>query len=206
MDMEADRRYFRIVDHAGLNFRLINAEEYELVKLANRFTEVPSVDALSEIEQQIQIVYSRLKIKNPDVAELCKLLNRKIQRVVEYSDIGEGLKQLDTYPIRQVDLSACGIAIPTPEAIELGQRVEIELVLEPGRQHLRLLACVVGSEPSENPLENNDNSLTHIVRCDFTNTSENIQEFLIQYLVKRQATLIKASRGGNSSSTKLLKW
>ncbi|MCH7816067.1 MAG: PilZ domain-containing protein [Proteobacteria bacterium] len=206
MSSKKERSYFRIIDYVGLNYRRVEVKQYNALRLANQNAEVPSIDALAEIDQQMQMILNRLKIKNPDVAELVKLLNRKIQQILKHSHISEGLMKLDTYPQRRVDLSASGIAFPTSEFIPVDHLLELELVLQPGRQHLKLLAMVVTSEADTFSLNSGDDSLTHVVRTKFIDINDDIQEFLIQYVVKRQASIIRADRNENIPMSKQIRW
>ena len=193
-----DRKFFRIIDFIGLSYRPINEEEYKTLKLASRYSEVPSIDALSEVDQQIQMLLSKLRIKNPDVAELGKMLDKKIQLVLENSDLGEILLKRENIPQMQVDISACGIAFPALGPLDVGQFLELNLVLQSGKQHLILLGRVVASDTGADSLNNGNTRMSHVIRVEFLDISEQVQEFLIQYFVKRQGTLIKAGQDGGN--------
>ena len=195
-----NRRYFRIIDNIGLHYRKIDEEEYGSLKFASRHADVPSLDALSDINQQLQLVVEKLKIKYTDVAQLATLLNRKIDLVLENSNIGEGLAKLERIPQVQVDFSACGLAFPAKAALDPGQLLELDLALHGGKQHLKLLGKVVKTEPGIGELEVGVEGYTHLVRIEFIDTSEQVQEFLIQYVVKRQGILLKARRDSDSHS------
>lgn len=197
--IKEDRGYFRITDWVGFEYRVLDEAEYRRLRLASQYAEVPGLDELAEIDQQIQLVLDRIKIKSPDVADLGNLLNKKIQLLIQHSEIGESLVDLDKFDQTQVDISATGMAFPSGEAIATGEFLQVDLVLQSGRQHLSLLATVVGCDRDNESLGDGDPALTHVVRINFTDMSENISEFLIQYLVKRQGVLLKSQRQKNSS-------
>lgn len=201
-----ERRFFRIVDFIGLCYRLIDEAEYKRLKVASRYAEVPSLDALSAIDQQLQLLLNKLKIKNADTAHVVALLNRKIDLLLEHSDIGEGLTKRDNIPQMQVDMSACGVAFPSMGPLERGQLVELELVLQAGKQHLKLLGKVVASEVGAEALSEGDSTMTHTVRLEFIDVSDEIQEYLIQYVVKRQSALLKAGREDKPRAIDEMKW
>ncbi|MFK7862648.1 MAG: PilZ domain-containing protein [Pseudohongiellaceae bacterium] len=192
-----DRGYFRITDWIGFECRELDTNEYRRLSQVSRQADVPALDELAEIDKEIQLVLSRLEIKSPYVADLGKLLNKKIQLVLEHTDIASGLLDLDTFPQTKVDISATGMAFPFSKAISPGEHLHLDLVLQAGRQHLSLLAEVIGCERDNETLAEDDSTLTHVVRVNFCDMSENISEFLIQYLVKRQGALLKSERLGS---------
>ena len=131
-----------------------------------------------------------MRIQTPDIAELGNVLNRKIQYVVNHIDLGEELRKIAQYDLKQVDMSACGIAFYSDEKLAAGSWVDLELVLKPSNQYLKLLGRTISCEKS---------STTHtdgayLLRLDFDGITEDIQEYLIQYIVKRQGALLQASR------------
>ena len=188
------RRYFRIVDYIGVCYRLIDEAEYDTLKVASRYADVPSLDALSSLDRRIQLVLDRLKIQNKDVAELGKLLDRKLDILLKNSDLKRGISKLENIPKMQVDISATGMAFPAQGSMSEGQFLEMDLVLQAGAQHMRLLARVVKCESGTGELGGEDATYTHLIRTEFVDISDSIQEYLIQYVVKRQGALLKANR------------
>lgn len=189
-----DRGYFRITDWIGFESRVLDPAEYRRLSQVSQHADVPALDELAEIDKEIQLVLGKLEIKYPYAADLGRLLNKKIQLVLQHTDIAAGLVDLEVFPQTKVDMSATGMAFPSPKSIGVGQRVHLDLVLQAGRQHLSLLAQVVGCDLDNETLADDDPALTHVVRVNFCDMSENISEFLIQYLVKRQGALLKSKR------------
>ncbi len=189
-----ERGYFRIVDFIGLDYRVLEQAEFARLVAANKHAEVPPLDELAVLDQQIQLVIDRLKIRQPDAADLSDLLNKKIDLIVRHSNLASGLPDTNKFPQRQVDISATGVAFPAHCAVSPGQYLHLDLLLQSGRQHLKLLAKVIGCDNDASSLNDEDLSLTHIVRVTFVEMNEHISEFLIQYLVKRQGALLKSRR------------
>lgn len=189
-----DRGYFRITDWIGFESRVLDSDEYRRLSQVSQQADVPALDELAEIDREIQLVLGRLEIKSPYVADLGKLLDKKIQLVLQHTDIASGLLDLEVFPQTKVDISATGLAFPSCRAIGKGEFLHLDLVLQSGRQHLSLLAKVVGCELDNESLAEEDPALTHVVRVNFCDMSENVSEFLIQYLVKRQGVLLKSKR------------
>ncbi|NKB35147.1 MAG: hypothetical protein GKR91_18780 [Pseudomonadales bacterium] len=205
MTPKEDRRYFRIHDFLPLSFRKLDEEEYQLMKMASQYADVPSLDELSDIDQRIQMLVDKLMVKNSDMAELGLLLNKKIQIVIENSEFGNNLSQWENMSQLPVDMSACGIAFPSDETLDKEQKLELEMVLHSGKQRLKLLGRVIACEEGAEGLCK-DAGMTYTIRTEFLDISEQIQEFLIQYLVKRQGVLIKASRNDKPTPIDKMEW
>lgn len=192
--LKEGRGYFRITDWMGFEYKSLDDAQYRRLKQVSQYAEVPALDELAEIDQQLQLVLTRLEIKSPYAADLGRLLNKKIQLILQQSSIAKDMVDLDDFEQTQVDISATGMAFPSRKAIRAGETLQIDLVLQSGRQHLKLLAKVVSCELDNESLAEGDPTFTHLVRVTFSDMSENISEFLIQYLVKRQGALLKSER------------
>jgi NAD(P)-dependent dehydrogenase (short-subunit alcohol dehydrogenase family) len=201
-----DRRYFRIQDHIGVSYRVLTDAEYHSRKIASQYAEIPALDELSEIEQQLELLFEKVKIRTPEVAEMGKLLNQKLKILVNNSGIAEGLTHAEDIPEQLVDMSAVGMALGVNEAIDTGQYLEIRMVLQSGRQYLKLLARLVNCEEGYEVAEAYSGRFTHTARVEFINVSERIQEFLIQYVVKRQSAQIKAKRNPGLTPIDKMTW
>lgn len=200
------RRYFRIQDHIGVSYQVLTDAEYHSRKIASQYAEIPALDELSEIEQQLELLFEKIKIRTPEVAEMGKLLNQKLKILVNNSGIAEGLTHAEDIPEQLVDLSAVGMALGVNEAIEAGQYMEIHMVLQSGRQYLKLLSRLVSCEEGYGGEDSDKRRFTHTARVEFINVSERIQEFLIQYVVKRQSAQLKAKRNPGPTPIDKMSW
>ncbi len=206
MTSKEDRRYFRIQDLIGVSYRRLNEAEYHTRKIASQYAEIPALDELSAIEQQLELLFDKVKIRSPEVAEMGQLLNQKLKLLVDNSGIAEGLQSPDEIPQQVVDISACGMALGTTEVLEPGQYLEMHLVLQSGRQYLKLLAKLVVCEEGYEFSSHEESNFTHTARVEFIDVSERIQEFLIQYVVKRQGAQLKASRNPGLTPIDKISW
>lgn len=201
-----DRRYFRIQDHIGVSCRVLTDAEYHSHKIASQYAEVPALDELSEIDQQLELLFEKVKIRTPEVAEMGKLLNQKLKILVNNSGIAEGLTHAEDIPEQLVDMSAVGMALGVNEFIETGRYLEIHMVLQSGRQYLKLLARLVSCEEGYEGADADNGRFSHTARVEFNNVSERIQEFLIQYVVKRQSAQLKAKRNPGLTPIDKITW
>ncbi len=183
-----DRRYFRIIDEVGLSYQVLTQQALGLLQADNVYGQVPALDILSDMDNKIEMLLNRIKIKTPDVAILCRVFHDKIKYIVAHSSLGEQVQKIGQHEITEVDMSACGLAVTLHEKIERNTYIDLSLVLKPTNQYLRLLAKVIACEKAKSA--NGD----YLLRVDFENISENIQEVLIQHIVKRQGAQLQASR------------
>lgn len=210
MTNKEDRRYFRIQDLIGVSYRRLTEAEYHSLKVASQYAEVPALDELSEIEQQLELLFEKVKIRSAETAEMGRLLNQKLEILIDNSGIAEGIGNKDDIPQQLVDMSACGMALGTNEALLEDQYLQIRLVLQSGRQFLKLLARVVSSvegyDVTGDGTPEEQSEYSHTTRIEFVNVSERIQEFLIQYVVKRQSAQLKATRNPSPTPLEKINW
>lgn len=190
MSNNEDRRYFRIEDTLGLQYRIISEDEAKALKESGAFNDLPQLDLISELDNQIQLLASRVKIKSQEMAELAMVLNKKMDFILTQLNTYHAPHMSTQYELTPVDISACGLAFPCQEKLTKNTLLELSLILKPTNQLIKLLGRVVSSQKSPE----SQSSKPYIVRLDFDDISENIQEILIQHIVKRQGTLIKQMR------------
>lgn len=187
------RTYFRLTDQLGLRLTALSEKKYQSLQLSQQYASTPRLDRVSQMDFQIQMVLDKIGIKNPDVGELGKLLNQKLNYLMDHSDLGKVKREIEEIPVYEVDISASGLACNHAERLALESKLAIELVLPPKGQYLKLLARVVSCELLDDPAI----SRGYRLGVAFIDTSEAVKEYLIQHLVQRQGALIKAEREAN---------
>lgn len=184
------RRYFRVTDLIGLNYRLLDEGEREL---AIRAQPSSLKSLLAQMDEQISVALQSVKNVSADVHLLLDLFNQKINLAFGHGVAGQAADYEQAMKACQVNLSACGIAFPCHETMALNQHMLLEITLFPNNVKLQLLAAVIGCE--EHP-EATDNC-PYLVRADFTNISDADQELLVQHVIKRQGQQLKEQREGH---------
>jgi c-di-GMP-binding flagellar brake protein YcgR len=182
------RRYFRIDETLGVSYRTISDEEAE----AFSGREQGSVSAMSyaaNFDNRIQTLLDACRIQAPIAAELVDLVNKKLNFVIHQMDIDTDLMQKVAYTLKQVNVSACGMAFPTEEKFKEGQKLQLDILLNPGEFHIVALSEVVACRlPGEGEGDG------YFVRVNFTDIDNNDQELLIQHIVKGQSNQLKRQR------------
>ncbi len=180
------RRFFRINDNVGVNYRRLKESELNqhIEELANPGD---SLSIIADCNKQIESLMSQLAIKEPLMTQLVGVMNKKMNWVIQQLELETRLTQSLAHKIQEVNISACGMALTTEEPMESGAVLDLELMLLPGRYLLHCHGIVVDT------VAVNDGDGFH-TRVDFSGMCSEDQELLIQHIVKRQGALLKALR------------
>ncbi|HUH37807.1 MAG TPA: PilZ domain-containing protein [Spongiibacteraceae bacterium] len=179
--MQERRRFFRVTDSVGVALQPIGDAEAQA--LAERIQGgLAGLDYVSHFDNRIHALLDALKLQNPVAAELLDLLNKKLDCVIAQADIDvEQLRQV-AYNLREVNISACGVALACDPPLAVGQHLQMELVLNPSQAQLTVLGLVVASD---------SHAQGCFCRIDFVAISNADQELLIQHVVRRQSKVLK---------------
>ncbi len=184
--MSERRRYFRIDDTVGLNYKVIDATEARHLEQALKTGQRRSSDMVQlfhGLEVQVGLAVEELRSTAPQSAAVAELLNEKIN-ILGRLMIDARLKKQGGP--RGVNLSACGLAFDQDEAIDSGTLLELQLTLFPSYTFIVLIGEVVDCP------ENEDGSFN--VRLDYRYIRDEEQEALIHHMVQRQNQQLRDSR------------
>ena len=145
--MENQRRSFRLDVEIGFSYELLTDEAVEtgIVELRQR----PNKDAtlpgaVMEIDQALMLALAELRITAPKAAGVIELLNRKVDMLRVTQPWQEPLQDM---PLRQVNLSATGLAFEQDMAIAEGQGVLCNITLNSIAWSMQLYARTISSRP-----------------------------------------------------------
>ena len=188
---EERRRYFRIDDSMGVSYRCIGSEEAKA--FAKQSQKQGGVfDFAANFDNRIQTLLDACKIQAPIAAELIDLVNKKLNFVIAQMDVDSGFMRQIGFSPKSVNVSACGMAFANEEALEKGQLLQLEIMLQPSDLHLVVIAQVVDCVPLD--VDQVVGDLSCFVRLNFTEVNSHDQELLIQHVVKRQSEILKQKR------------
>ena len=139
---EERRRYFRIDDSMGIAYRLLGTEESKALTKESK-ERVGPIDYAANFDNRIHTLLDSCKVQSPIAAELLDLLNKKLNFMVAQMDIDTDLMKSVAYTMRQVNVSACGLAFDTEELLKPGQMLQLDIMLHPEELKLMALAKVV---------------------------------------------------------------
>ncbi len=184
---EERRRYFRIDDEIVLIFKEVgegvvpNPEKFENEEILDAFSLSSALDVLT---QESRVHLKKLERRQPDVAEIFKNLERKIDLIVQNLLVNE--TQPSDRATQAVNISAAGIAFDADNALEPGAVIQLKMILPPSLVALMAYGKVVYCNKNAN-----EDSFGHRIGVDFLSLREQDRELLIRYIVKRQIQQIK---------------
>ena len=188
---EERRRYFRIDDSMGISYELLGNEEAKVFALRSN-DHGGNFDYASHFDNRIQTLLESCKQQTPIAAELLELLNKKLNFVIQQMDVDAELMHKVAYTLRQVNVSACGIAFANEEMLKQGQLLKLDIILHPTELHVVAMANVVDCIRIFSEEPDDDNRC--FVRMNFTEINTNDQELLIQHMVKKQSEQLRVRR------------
>lgn len=181
--VDEKRRYFRINDSVGVAYRLIGGEEARVIEQDARSAR--SYNFAANFDNRIASLLEACRIQSPIAAELIDLVNKKLNFLISHLDLDADLMHQVAFKLRQVNISACGIAFAVDEALNPGQSLQLDIQLQPSGNTISALARVVACEPLENE---GDQSAGYFLRLNYDQIATEDQELLIQHIVKRQVS------------------
>ena len=192
LDSHQDRRqFFRIDDTVSLSYQKVpladlpvRLEQMEHAQESN-FTVVSSVAAIT---QKMAGVLHKIEARSSDIAAYLRSIDRKIELVAraflaQNSDISE-------QPARAVNMSATGMAFDASETMEVGDMLELKILLMPSFTGILIYAEVVGCDQ----LESAESDLPYLLRVNFTHMRESDQDILISHVIQRQSVELRKRR------------
>jgi len=184
------RRYFRVEDRLEIAYRVLQAGERTERSVSMQRDQAQS---FAQLENQIQMVYQKVANKAPDIAELCRLLHRKINLL--HNDAGDTDSGANDHPLsRSVNISACGIAFAVAEPVPLGSQLLLRTRLQPADHEVAVIAYVIACEA----VAGHNSSDWYTLRADFTDISDELQELMIQHVMQAQARYLRQRRQAQS--------
>lgn len=184
MSANERRRFFRIDDR--LELRLIKHVDEAAEDTITSLSSARASEIMRDLDERISDSIDAVRVLSPECSELCDLINRKLDFIVDALEISEEIaRQLD-FRQEEVNISACGLALDTRQRLAPGDEVTLDIRFPPNSVEMHIEAQVVRS------IESRPGYFT--VFLDFVDLSNDDQEFLIQYVVRRQSVFLQRLR------------
>ena len=183
--MDERRRFFRINDTIGLNYRVVDrkAEAAADAAAGKSGRRVDLKHLLATHDHRLEQVLATLQKREPLVAEALQLLNRKLTTMTAYLEVERGRMDDMEFLVKHVNISACGLAFVADENIPLQSYLAMDLLLNGEPVPLRVWANVVRCDQKHKG--------QFYTRVDFDQMEPSDQEKLIQYMLKRQSEQLR---------------
>ncbi len=190
------RRYFRVDDEVILAWRTLTHDEKE--KRMKQFMmgemEYPDPTRLYlTLESDITAIIQNLNPRQPELASVLKMLNRKINLVARGAPMSASRGSLLEETPQQVNISACGIAFMVEEELKKGQNIQIEMVLVPEQIYILSYGTVIGCELISHHKKNKEDR-PYRINVDFVAMREDDMDRLIQHIMQKELEMIKSRK------------
>jgi hypothetical protein len=186
---EERRRFYRINDVVMLRFEILDGPDGGDAVSGSSSLEINTLTLLREIDRELNQAINTVWQEHPAVAQALGLLNRKVSVIAaEAMEYEQGAPH--SYDEAMVNLSGCGIAFESANALEPGTRLRLSVVLKPSQVTLSIAGTVVDCEERLN-----SEAMPFWVRVGFDDDAM-AQEQLIQHVVQKQGALL--SEAGRS--------
>jgi hypothetical protein len=190
---EERRRFFRIDDEVNLMYKLIDEKaavepSYISDHILNNCSLSAAIDMVS---QESALLLNRLERSQPEVADYLRLLDNKIDLLVQALMMQGGeFTQKNT---RNANLSATGLAFESEEKLETGAYIEIRMMLVSCMAVIVTYGKVVYCKLNKA----SDGQFPYVVGVDYINMKDQDRELLIKHVVKRQLQQIRDKKEQN---------
>lgn len=187
--MSERRRFFRINDKIGVAYRVLTEAEMESQQDEARVP-VDTFSLLSRYENTISELLPQVATQSPVMAEILDTLNKKVNCIIAQLELDSRLVRRIAHRVKEVNISACGMAFVVEEDVGVDKVLTLDLVLHPDDIHIATFASV---------LDCTEQDKGFYLRLNFLSISPQDQEKLIQHIVKRQGSLLRAIRSQGDS-------
>ena len=187
------REYFRIKDQVTLEYRAITEMEMESVLLRirdevpDRFTVAASFAGTS---WQMKHLLQNLDGQSPELAQCLQALDKKLNLLAQLL-VAEAVNTQGPC-LREVSLSAGGLAFNAERELKPGDHLETRLVLFPSLTGILAVAEVVSCERRGDV----NGGMPWRVAVEYRHIRESDRDLLVKHLLTRQAEMLRARREG----------
>ncbi|MDG9670717.1 hypothetical protein ONV78_23470 [Hahella sp. CR1] len=186
-ELDERRRFFRISDTVGLAYRVL--QRGEAAEKESSESHVSSASLLT-LENDISKALESMRAANAGLAHMLELFNRKINLALTLENRSDGVWS-EPRRAKRVNLSACGIAFPVEDHLDVGVTLQLHMILYPSNISMSLRALVIACDKPRADDEDKDG---FVLRADFTDIEEQNQEILIQHVLKCQTRQLRERR------------
>ncbi len=184
------RNYFRINDSINLSYHLIDEAQIQMpIKAsANNLLDNCSLSsALDLIAEESAIIYNKLEKVHSDFADYLKLLDIKINLVAQAVMSLSNQDEINKNQTRNANISVSGVGFDCCEVLEVGQYLEIKMLLV----HSTAVVTTYGKVVYCIKNTNSEGDYPHFVGVDYVNMKESEQDLLSKHVAKKQLQQIR---------------
>jgi hypothetical protein len=181
-DFQEKRRYFRVNDTINLLHKVIDEKAGEQNSHVSKdvLSNCTLMSAMDVLAQETHSLLSRLERRDSELSEFLRLIDTKINLIAQAVSIKE--ESFSEHDTRDVVMSATGLAFSNEEPINVGQLLELRMLLTSCMAVIvafgRVVQCKnIAEDSPDRP---------YVICVEYINLKEDDRELLIKHVVKRQ--------------------
>lgn len=186
----AERRdYFRVDDRVSLAYRPI--ADHELAGALERLEagypdKLSLASAFAANSTQMRQSMESIRRDSSDVAAYLEGLNKKLDLLVQLLAVSDN--DLCERPTHAISLSASGLSFATKTALDVGQLLEIKLLMFPSYH------CVVAFGSVVHCLRQRAFPGGHRIGVEFNHIRENDRDLIVRHVTQKQSAVLREAR------------
>lgn len=186
------RHYFRVSDAVNLSHRCIDEAQihHQPQTSANLLENCSLSSALELIGEESAIIHSKLDKIHSDFADYLKLLDIKIDLIAQAVMALSVPEEVSENQTRNANISASGIGFECNELLNVGQYLEIKMLLVHSTvvvvTYAKVIHCIKNS--------NESGDYPYFVGVDYINLKEADRDLLSKHVAKKQLQQIREQK------------
>ena len=193
--MEEKRKFFRISDSIFLSYQLIDKKDFDdgVLRLRSSIDQQQKLsDSLQNVSELLSELLGNLEKTQPEVVRAIKLLDHKTTTIskavgAQINDDGKNTTTRSTY---ELNLSGGGLSFKSAERINVGDLLELNLILFPEIQPIRSFGEVVHCHKDKSqPALNQYN-----IGIEFTYITEHDRGLIVSHVLNTQSSQLRMSK------------
>ena len=181
------RKHFRVDDKVLIDYKLVT--DLEIRAAMNNLAlvdnaELSAMTTLRRLESDLQDALGKLQRNQKETARCLDILNNKINTAISLlpGDPNTDMNMSER-EVCQCNLSASGIAFTTREAIPVGARMRLRMVMLPDYYHIVTYARVMRCEAIDGE---DEDGFTHVVGTHFVHILDRYKDILVRRSLQRE--------------------
>ncbi len=193
--MEEKRRFYRIDDSVSLSYKTVSEMEFDAAMASAKLgsgRRQKQLSSLAELDARINSLLLDIDDQFPEVATVLQLFNRKIHIVSQVLDDETSSRDeaVIPRPTHQVSLSASGVSFHTPVSLQVGDCLELSLILFPEYYFIKAFGRVVHCRDAL-PSAPDFNTLATV---DFVYLDDEDQDYIMSHVLKKQSQRLRDTK------------
>ena len=189
------RRSFRVKERVLLSFQPLSDDEFRkgIDRWRLRAGGVSGLRSrMMDLDSRLDETLYRVGTDLPGIGEIVKLLNDKIETVIEaLPEFQDTRNDLVMRSSQKCELSSEGMSFGVNEPLQEGARILVRFLVLPENRLFEMFARVVRSKPAET---DEMGPFRHRVAVEFHGMSAAERENLIQHLFSKQSAALRRRR------------